>query len=270
MSEEAVLKYDVADHVATITLNRPERMNAFTSEMVGLWRDAIEEAHVDDDVRVVVVTGVGRGFCAGADVRAEGAGRDVMGADASQPAQNRNSLRNSVQRVPRALMSLEKPYIAAVNGAAVGAGMDMASMADIRIASDRAKFGMAYVRMGLVPGDGGAYFFPRIVGMSKALELMWTGRIFDAEEALAMGYVSHVVPHDELMAKTGELAAEIAANPSVSVQLMKRLAYRSATVGMHEALEMAEHAMVIARTTEDAKEGPLAFAEKRAPRFQGR
>ncbi len=270
MTEAAVLTYEVAEHVAMIRLNRPERLNSFTTEMLRLWHEAIEEAHGDGEVRVVVVTGEGRGFCAGADVRAEGAGQDVLGTDASQPAMNRNSLRDSVQRVPRALQSLEKPYIAAVNGAAVGAGMDMASMADIRIASERAKFGMAYVRMGLVPGDGGAYFLPRIVGMSKALELMWTGRIFDAEEALAMGYVSRVVAHDELMAQTGELAAEIASNPSVSVQLIKRLAYRSVMVGMHESLEMAEHAMLIARTTEDAKEGPLAFTEKRPPNFQGR
>ena len=148
--------------------------------------------------------------------------------------------------------------------------MDMASMADIRIASDRAKFGMAYVRMGLIPGDGGAYWLPPIVGMPKALELMWTGRIFMADEALAMGYVSKVVPHDDLIAETMDFAGQIARMPAVSVQLIKRLAYRSAKVGAHEALEMAEHAMVIARSTEDSKEGPKAFMEKREPNFQGR
>ncbi len=148
--------------------------------------------------------------------------------------------------------------------------MDMASMADIRIASENAKFGMAYVRMGLVPGDGGAYYLPRIIGMAKALELMWTGRIFTAQEALEMGYVSRVVEKDALVGEVEALAAEIANSPAVSVQLIKRLAYRSATAGVHEALEMAEHAMVIARTTEDAKEGPKAFAEKRPPNFLGR
>jgi enoyl-CoA hydratase/carnithine racemase len=270
MSSDSPILYDVKGHVATITLNRPEKMNAFTNEMLDLWHESVNKAHLDDGVRVVVVTGAGRGFCSGADVSTETVGGDVMGDDPSAPAANRNGLRNSVQRVPRALLSLEKPYIAALNGAAVGAGMDMASMADIRIAAENAKFGMAYVRMGLIPGDGGAYYLPRIVGMAKALELMWTGRIFTAQEALEMGYVSRVVEREALAGEVESLAAEIANSPAVSVQLIKRLAYRSAAVGVHEALEMAEHAMVIARTTEDAKEGPKAFAEKRPPKFQGR
>ncbi len=270
MTDEPVVLYDVQGHVATITLNRPDKLNAFSPEMIDLWHDAIVRAHGDGGVRAIVVTGSGRGFCAGADVSAARVGADVMGGDPSAPATNRNSLRNSVQRVPRALLNLEKPYIAAVNGAAVGAGMDMASMADIRIASERAKFGTAYVKMALVPGDGGCYYLPRIVGMAKALELLWTGRIFQADEALAMGYVSRVVPHDDLMKEVMGFAEEIANGPAVSVQLMKRLAYRSQGVGVHEALEMAEHAMVIARSTEDAKEGPRAFREKRAPQFQGR
>ena len=268
MSDEPII-YDVQGHVATITLNRPEKLNAFSNEMLDQWQASIVRASEDQGVRVVIVTGAGRGFCSGADVGRERAGADVLGGDPNAPAANRNSLRNSVQRVPRALFNMEKPYIAAVNGAAVGAGMDMASMADLRIASDRAKFGMAYVRMALIPGDGGAYYLPRIVGMSKALELMWTGRIFGPDEALQMGYVSRVVPADELMGQTMELAEEISRMPAVSVQLIKRLAYRSAVTGLHEALEMADHAMVIARSTEDAKEGPRAFAEKREPNFQG-
>ena len=263
------LLYDVQDHIAVITLNRPEKLNAFSNEMLDAWQESITRASVDQSVRVIIVTGEGRGFCSGADVGRERAGADVLGGDPNAPAANRNSLRNSVQRVPRALFNCEKPYIAAVNGAAVGAGMDMASMADLRVASDRAKFGMAYVRMALIPGDGGAYYLPRIVGMSKALELMWTGKIFTAQEALEMGYVSKVVEHDDLMPATLELAEQIARMPAVSVQMIKRLAYRSAETGLHESLEMADHAMVIARSTEDAKEGPRAFAEKREPNFQG-
>jgi enoyl-CoA hydratase/carnithine racemase len=265
---DAVL-YDVQDHIATLTLNRPERLNAFDHDLLTDWVDRLQEAHLDDDVRVIVVTGNGRGFCSGANVASESAGAGVLGQRDSI-ADNRNNLRNSVQPVPRILQNIEKPYIAAVNGAAVGAGMDMASMADIRIASEKAKFGMAYVRMGLVPGDGGAYWLPRIVGMAKALELMWSGRIFMADEALAIGYVTKVVPHEDLIAETMEFAGQIAKMPAVSVQLIKRLAYRSAETGPHEALEMAEHAMVIARSTDDAKEGPLAFMEKREPNFQGR
>ena len=270
MSDESPLLYDVEGYVGVIRLNRPERMNAFSSEMIERWENAIERAQRDDGVRALLVTGTGRAFCAGADVGSERVGTDVLGDDTGKPARSRNNLRHSVQRVPRALTNLEKPYIAAVNGAAVGAGMDMTSMADIRIASDKARFGMAYVRMALAPGDGGAYFLPRIVGMAKALELMWTGRIIDAQEALAIGYVSRVVPHDDLMQEATAFAREIANGPAVAIQLTKRLAYRSQSVGLHEALEMAEHAMVIARTTEDAKEGPRAFVEKRAPEFQGR
>ncbi len=270
MTTEPELLYDVQRHVATIRLNRPEKMNAFSAHMLDLWLDAILSAHNDDGVRVVVVTGTGRAFCAGADVSSSGAGNDLFGGDGNAAVAGRNGLRNSVQRVPRALLNLEKPYIASVNGAAVGAGMDMASMADIRIASDRAKFGTAYVKMGLVPGDGGAYYLPRIVGMSKALELLWTGRIISADEALDIGYVSRVVPHDDLADATTAFAEELANGPAIAIQLIKRLAYRSQSVGAHEALEMAEHAMVIARSTEDSKEGPRAFAEKREPKFEGR
>ncbi len=263
------LLYDVQDHIAVITLNRPEKLNAFSNDMLHAWQESITQASVDQNVRVIVITGAGRGFCSGADVGRERAGADVLGGDPNAPAANRNSLRHSVQRVPRALFNCEKPYIAAVNGVAAGAGMDMASMADLRIASERARFGMRYVNMALIPGDGGCYYLPRIVGMSQALELMWTGRLFNAEEALGMGYVSRVVPHDELMDHTLEFAGQITKMPAVSVQLIKRLAYRSAETGLHESLEMADHAMVIARSTEDAKEGPRAFAEKREPNFQG-
>ncbi len=264
---EPPLLYEVQDYVATITLNRPEKMNAFNPTMLQLWADAIESAGHDEGVRVVVVTGKGRGFCSGGDVSKKEVGGDLFGESL---VAGRNGLRHSVHQVPRALANLEKPYIAAVNGAAVGAGMDMASMADMRIVSDRAKFGMAYVRVGLTPGDGGAYFLPKIVGMARALELMWSGRIFTAQEALEMGYAQRVVPHEELIPAVRSFATELARGPAVAVQLTKRLAYRSQEVGLHEALEMAEHAMVLARATEDSREGPRAFAEKRAPVFQGR
>ena len=264
---EPPLLYEVQDYIATITLNRPEKMNAFNPTMLRLWADAIESAGRDDGVRVVVVTGKGRGFCSGGDVSKKEVGGDLFGESL---VAGRNGLRHSVHQVPRALANLEKPYIAAVNGAAVGAGMDMASMADIRIVSDKAKFGMAYVRVGLPPGDGGAYFLPKIVGMARALELMWSGRIFTAQEALEMGYAQRVVPHEELVLVVRAFATELARGPAVAVQLTKRLAYRSQEVGIHEALEMAEHAMVLARATEDSREGPRAFAEKRTPVFQGR
>ncbi len=267
MNFEQVL-YDKSDGVATITLSRPERLNAFTRQMLDEWYAALQDAHLDPDVRAIILTGAGRGFCTGADVRA-GAAEGLMQRERSL-AENRNFLRDSVQRIPRLLALMEKPYIAAVNGAAVGAGMDMASMADIRFAADTARFGMTYVRMGLIPGDGGCYYLPRIVGLARALELIWTGRLFDAQEALAMSYVSAVVPADQLMDYTREFALKLAAGPAVAIQQAKRLTYRSLELDVDGALDLAQQAMLLCQTTEDAREGPRAFVEKRDPQFKGR
>jgi 2-(1,2-epoxy-1,2-dihydrophenyl)acetyl-CoA isomerase len=175
-----------------------------------------------------------------------------------------------VHRVPQALQYLDKPYIAAVNGAAVGAGMDMASMADIRIASDQARFGMSYVNVGLVPGDGGAWLLQRLIGTSRALELIWSGEVFDAARALELGYVQRVVPHDKLMDETYAYARRLAEGPPIAMQLAKRLVYRAQDQTFMEALEAAQAAMAMVQSTEDSKEGPRAFGEKRKPQFTGR
>ncbi|MCS7275918.1 MAG: enoyl-CoA hydratase-related protein [Dehalococcoidia bacterium] len=268
MQFEQVIYEKRDDGVAIITLNRPERLNAFTRQMIDEWYAALQDAHLDANVRVIVVTGAGRAFCAGADVGSGAAGalmdrsRDLV--------ENRNFLRDSIQRIPRLLAQMDKPYIAAVNGVAVGAGMDMASLADIRFASTTARFGMTYVRMGIIPGDGGCWLLPRIVGMAKALELIWTGEIIDAEEALRIGYVNKVLPPDELMPYTLEFAQRLARGPAVAIQLSKRLAYRGQFTDLDEALEAAQAAMIIAQMTEDAREGPRAFLEKREPQFKGR
>ncbi|MFA7249005.1 MAG: enoyl-CoA hydratase-related protein [Dehalococcoidia bacterium] len=263
------IQYGVADRIATITLNRPERMNAFSERMLAEWAGAIRRAQDDDAVRVVIVTGAGRAFCAGADLRESG-DEDRVLLTSRNPGERRNALRLSVHRVPQALQYLDKPYIAAVNGAAVGAGMDMASMADIRISSDAARYGMSYVTVGLVPGDGGAWLLPRLVGVQKALELIWSGELFDAAEALRIGYVARVVPHDRLIEETRAYARQLAAGPPVAVQLAKRLVYRGMQQSFPEALEAAQAAFTIVQSTEDAREGPLAFREKRSPDFQGR
>jgi enoyl-CoA hydratase/carnithine racemase len=260
--------YTKEEGIATITLNRPQTMNAFTPTMLDEWVAAIEDAKKDDTVKVLVITGAGRGFCSGMDVK-DAAGRGPEGQPLTL-AERRDFLRRSVHRVPRALVDFDKPYIGAINGAAVGAGMDMASMCDIRLASDRARFGMTYVRMGIVPGDGGCYFLPRVVGIAKAAELIWTGRIFDAEEALRIGYVSKVVPHDELVVATKELARQFAKGPAVAIQLAKRLLYRCLDLDLNRALEAAESAMLVVQSTEDAREGPRAWVEKREPIFRGR
>ena len=260
--------YEKSEGIATITLNRPERMNAFTNQMIEEWYRALLDANADEDVRVIIVTGAGRGFCAGVDLEGGRLG-ELMNQERT-PVQNRNFLRDSVQRVPRLVSLLEKPYIAAVNGAAAGAGMDMASMCDIRFAADTARFGMTYVRIGIIPGDGGCYYLPRIVGTARALDLIWTGRIIDAQEAMAMGYVNAVVREDKLMERTHAYAAALASGPGVAIGLAKRLVYRSWEVDADAALELAQQAMYIAQGTEDAREGPRAFAEKREPHFKGR
>lgn len=261
--------YEKSEGIATITLNRPERLNAFTSRMIDEWYQALVDAHTDPETRVVIVTGAGRGFCAGADVGGEGLGGALMDRRQGLVA-NRNFLRDSVQRIPRLVALMDKPYIAAVNGAAVGAGMDMASMCDMRFASDNARFGMTYVRMGIIPGDGGCYYLPRIVGMARALDLIWTGRLIGAQEAHEIGYVTAVVPHEQLLDYTREYARQLARGPAVAIQQAKRLAYRSLEVDVDSALEMAQAAMTICQATEDALEGPRAFAEKREPQFKGR
>lgn len=262
------IEYEKEKGVATITLNRPEKLNAFDNKMLREWHDAISSADKDNEVRVVIVTGAGRGFCAGMDVGEEAGGVGVLRSQETISSR-RKSLRDSVHLIPRALIQLEKPYIAAINGAAVGAGMDMASMADIRFSSEKARFGMAYVRMGLIPGDGGAYTLPRIVGVAKALELIWTGRLFDAREALDMGYISEIFSSEELMDRTKEFAVSLANGPATAIQLAKKLVYRSLEMPFDDHLDFAQMAMTIAQSTEDAKEGPLAFLEKREPNFKG-
>jgi 2-(1,2-epoxy-1,2-dihydrophenyl)acetyl-CoA isomerase len=264
--------YEKQDGVAVITLNRPERMNAFTDVMIREWAQALDDARTDRAVRVVVVTGAGRGFCAGADLRGgSGVGETARADTPPSAADRRNWLRDGVHMVPRAVRLLDKPYIAAVNGAAVGAGMDMASMADLRFASEHARFAMSYVKVGLVPGDGGCYFLPRIVGIARALELIWTGDFMDAREALRVGYVTRVTSADELMPETLAFARRLAEGPAVAMQLAKSLVYEGmGKPDWQEALDAANTAMAIAQSTEDAREGPRAFVESRPPKFIGR
>ena len=263
--------YEKSEGIATITLNRPDRMNALSVPMLDAWLAALQDAQHDKGVKAVIVTGAGRGFCAGLDIKEKMAGRGLVDTGASiSVADQRNILRDTVQRIPRMADALDKPYIAALNGPAAGAGMDMAPACDLRFAADTARFGMTYVRMGLLPGDGGCFLLPRVVGLSKALELMWTGDFIDAQEALRIGYVTKVVPAGQLMAATREFALRLAQGPDIAIQLIRRLTYRSLNMDLDTALEVGQMAQVIAQSTEDAVEGPLAFAEKREPRFKGR
>ena len=256
--------YAVEDRLAVITLNRPQSLNAFTTNLLNEWADAIEQAQVDPNVRVVMVTGAGRGFCSGMDVRGA-----AGGSGEAQPLyKRRNYMRVGVHKVPRAVEHLDKPYIAAINGPAAGAGMDMASMADIRVMSSAARVGMNYVRMGLLPGDAGCYFLPRILGVSKALEMIWTGRMIDADEALRIGYVNAVFPEAEFLAKAKEYCRQFM-QAAVATQYAKRLVWRGIDLFRNINLEMAEMAMLINSTSPDTREGPRAWVEKREPKWSG-
>jgi len=266
------LTYEVRDRIGIITLSRPDRLNALSGPMIAGTARALAAATEDEEVRAVIITGAGRGFCSGQDLSGPRTIADGPAPPPDRPpsiADRRYNLR-AIQRIGRTVQQLDKPYIAAVNGPAAGAGMDLASMADIRFAAKDARFTQAYTRNGIVPGNGGCYFLPRIVGMARALELMWTSRTIDADEALAIGYVSRVVETEKLMDEAMAFAKELAAGPPVAVQYIKQLAYKSQDVDLDTALRMAQYMQTIATSTEDAREGPRAFRERRPPQFTGR
>ena len=197
----ADLLFEVKNNIATITLNRPERMNAFSEEMILNWIQALEKVRDDDDIRVVIVKGNGKAFCAGGDIKAMTAGKGFFESQddiTSTAMARKNSLWKRVQRVPLLLEEIDKPVIAQMHGFAMGAGLDMGLMCDIRIAAESAKFSESYVNVGIVPGDGGAYFLPRLVGIDQALDMLWTARVLGAQEAKEKGLVTFVVPDEEL------------------------------------------------------------------------
>lgn len=257
------LLYEVKDRIATITLNRPDKLNAFTGPMIDAWARSLAEAQADDAVHVIVVTGAGRAFCAGGDV-----GR--MGQGAPTPLEHKNQLWENIHRVPRTLEAMDKPVVAMVNGLAVGAGMGMCLMCDVRVAAQDARFSTGYVKVGLVPGDGDTYFLPRLVGPAKALELLWTADFIDAAEALRLGIVNRVVPAAELAEATYTFARQIAGGPQIPIRMIKRLVYQSLRLDLRTHLDLVSSHMAVVRQTIDHAEGVAAFKEKRPPRFQGR
>jgi 2-(1,2-epoxy-1,2-dihydrophenyl)acetyl-CoA isomerase len=257
------LLYEVQDRIATITLNRPDKLNAFTRAMIDAWASSLEQAQRDDAVHVVIVTGAGRAFCSGGDV-------ERMGERTPTPLDHKNLLWEHVHRVPKTLETMDKPVIAMVNGVAFGAGMGMCLMCDVRIASEEARFSTGYLKVGLVPGDGDAYFLPRLVGPAKALELLWTADFIDAAEALRLGIVNRVVSPAKLHDETYALARQIADGPQIPIRMIKRLVYQSARLDLRTHLDLVSSHMSIAFQTADHAEGVAAFKEKRPPKFRGR
>jgi enoyl-CoA hydratase/carnithine racemase len=260
------IRYDVADAIATITLHRPERLNAFTEQMLEEMVRALDRAEADDDVRVVIFTGEGRAFCAGADLG--GAGETFARDDGEPFSMERNADGGGV--LGRRLFDLAKPVIAAINGPAVGIGLTMTLAMDIRLVSETAKLGFVFARRGIVPETSSAYFLPKIVGISQAAEWMYTGRIFGPDEALRAGLVRSVHPPDELLGAARALAAEMAQGTSaLSVAITRRMLWQLLGDAGHPNLahEMDSEALYFMGSSGDAAEGVTAFLEKRDARF---
>jgi enoyl-CoA hydratase/carnithine racemase len=266
MAENIIVKKD--GHVVTVTLNRPEIRNAISDDdMITDLVNAIQRINHDADARCAILTGAGTAFSSGGNVKKM---RDGGGMFAGSPYDLRNGYLQGIQRIPVAMYELEVPIIAAVNGPAVGAGCDLTCMCDIRIAGKSAKFAESFVKLGIIPGDGGAWFLPRAVGSSKAREMAFTGDMIDADEALECGLVSKVVEDDKLMDAAMALAKRIAANPPHALRMAKRLLREGERTSLHTLLDMSASMQALAHKTADHKEAVDAFLDKRAPVFKGK
>ncbi|KWR91544.1 crotonase/enoyl-CoA hydratase family protein [Cupriavidus sp. IDO] len=260
------LRYEQQGHIVTLTMNEPGRRNPLTGNTaVAEFLAAIDRIHGDRSVRAVIITGAGTAFSSGGsiqDMERQASGR-VSGMEIRQ------DYRCGIQRLPLALFNLEVPVIAAVNGAAMGAGLDLACMCDIRIASERAQFAESFVKLGIIPGDGGAWLLPRVIGLSRAAEMTFTGQAIDAKQALEWNLVSRVVAPDDLLPTANELASRIAANPPHAVRLAKRLMREALHSRLDTVLELSAGFQALSHQTADHREAVQAFLEKRTPVFSG-
>ncbi len=264
--EYTQIMYEISDRVLTITLNRPERLNAYTLTMCNELIDAFGRADADDDVRVVIVTGAGRAFCAGADLSPDGVTSERRPGEASDDVEEHRELAG---RLTLPIYDLKKPVIAAINGPAAGVGITMTLAMDIRLASENARMGFVFTRRGIVAEGASHWFLPRIVGMGKAAEWILTGRVFGAQEALAHGLVTEVLPPDALIPRAREIAMEIAQNTSaISVALCRQLLWKM--VGADhpmEAHKIESKGVEWSFQQADAREGITSFLEKRPANF---
>ncbi|MEE9434757.1 MAG: crotonase/enoyl-CoA hydratase family protein [Sphingorhabdus sp.] len=263
-----VLLKSFGDGIMTLTLNLPEKRNPISDPaMVDALCGALEDADQDISVHCVILTGAGSAFSSGGDLKAMQP--DSGGLPSALPAQTRRNYKYGIQRLPMLFQSLEVPVVAAINGHAIGAGCDLACMCDIRVAASNAKFAESFVKLGITPGDGGAWLLPRIVGFSKATELALTGDMIDAAEALRIGLVSEVVDSDLLLEVAHKIAGKIAANPPHAVRMTKRLLREGQTADLKNILEMSAAMQALAHATKDNEEAINAFLEKRKPNFTG-
>jgi enoyl-CoA hydratase/carnithine racemase len=255
------------DSITTLTLNIPEKRNPISDDdMVEALIEAIESADGDMSVRAVILTGAGTAFSSGGDIKKMAAGgglRDRL------PAQTRRNYKSGIQRLPLVFEALEVPVIAAINGPAIGAGCDLACMCDIRVAAESARFAESFVKVGIVPGDGGAWLLPRVIGFAKASELALTGETIDAHQALEWGLVSRVVPDAQLAATAQAIAAKIAANPPHAVRMTKRLLRQAHNATLAAILETSAAMQALAHDTSDHDEALRAALERRNPQFTG-
>jgi enoyl-CoA hydratase/carnithine racemase len=258
MSTESLILFDTDDHgVATITLNRPEKYNAFTKDMIDRWGGILEKCETDPKVKVVVLTGAGKAFCTGGDISAQ---KDRANNDSLE---RKDFLWRHVHKIAFVMERMDKPTIAAINGAARGAGLDMALMCDLRTMADTATLAESYINVGLIAGDGGTYYLPRLIGMPRALELFWTGRAIGAAEAERIGLVNNVVPADQLMAVTQQLARAIAAQPFEAVRAYKRAAYQGMNMPLAAHLDMVSSHTSILRETPEHRAKVAAFLDRK-------
>jgi len=264
----SALLFDKQGHVVTLTINRPDSRNPLGEEGDGeLFADACARINADRDVRCAILTGAGKAFSAGGNLKSM---CEKSGAFSGGGTAIRERYRNGIHRMVRAIWGIEVPLIAAVNGAAIGLGNDVACLADMRIAADGAIFGATFLKVGLVPGDGGAWILPRTIGHARAAELFFTGDTIDAATALSWGLVSKVVPADQLMSEANALAARICRQPPDVLRMTKKLMREGQGANFDTIMEMSAAMQSLAHLTEDHREAVAAFFEKRDPDFKGR
>jgi enoyl-CoA hydratase/carnithine racemase len=267
MPSSDILLFEIENHVATLTLNQPETRNSISEfEMIDAIVSACDELNQNPDIRVAILTGAGSAFCSGGNVKDM---RDKKGMFAGTSDELADNYRNGIQRIPLALSKVEIPIIAAINGPAIGAGCDLTCMCDIRIASKKAKFSESFIKVGIIPGDGGAWFLPRIIGISRASQMALTGQMIDAPTALKWNLVSEVVEHDVLMQRANELAQQIACNPPQVIRATKRLLTLGQTMELPELLNESAKVQAQMHATQDHIEAVNAFLEKRPAHFKG-